>query len=144
MAPDGSLNNSEELLLRRLHASCLLAPLAVWYPDAPTARAPGAAAQPAATGGSNPLIGSSDEPGPFHDELQHIRQAAAQLLGEQRSDQGTDLRQIGSSAADDRSPSERQQCIHAAQLLHGAVSTPSEASSSQQVSSPLRHPVSPT
>lgn len=79
MASESGPERWQDLLLRRVHASCLLAPLAVWYP--PSANARDAAGQPeyGVRAISNATEGAAQQQQDAQ-RLQRIRRLAAALL----------------------------------------------------------------
>jgi hypothetical protein len=135
MASTDSSDTLQDRLLRRLHASCLVAPRAFWYPATPTARADGAAAQHATAGGASLSAGSIDEAGPSSERLQHILRAAGELLGEQHPGQRGERQQPGSVDIEGQSDAFKKQTREVGQLLHSVASAQTDDGQSQQVSS---------
>jgi hypothetical protein len=139
MASGDTSEELESRLLRRLHASCLAAPLAVWYPATPTARADGAAAQYATPGGARLSAGSIDESGPSPERVQHILQAKDDLLGEQHPEQRTGRQQPGSANTERPPDAFHKQIIEVRRLLQSVASAQTNDGQSQQVSRTMVH-----
>lgn len=125
-----------EPLLRRIHASCLLAPLAVWYPASTSAREAGAAG-----------IGRVAEPGDGSERsnddrtaaerLQNVRRAAAERMGQSPGGAilGSEPHQSGERQSSALSVGNQQMVNDALQQLHGVVCSDSHDATAQQVSS---------
>ena len=139
MASGDSSDTLQNRLLRRLHASCLVAPLAVWYPATPNARADGAAAQYAAPGSATLSVESIDEAGPSPERVQHILQAAGSLLGEQHPEQRVGWLQPGSVDIQRPAESFDEQISEVGQLLQSVASAETDDGQSQQVSCIMAH-----
>lgn len=134
MASLESTHELESCLLRRLHASCLTAPLAVWYPATPTARADGAAAHYATPGGASLSAGPADDLSSSSRRLQRIVRAAGNLLGEQHPEQRAGWQQPGSVDTERPSESFHVQISEVGQLLQSVASAETDDGQSQQVS----------